>query len=112
MKIAAEFNTIPISVIRFVIQNNLIRAFSIFLYLKNRCDGVMSANELSYSEMGESVGIKDKRTIQKYMNKLLSINWIGYNRKSKNYFIRGFRNVMQAKGLTSRHGVRIETRRP
>jgi len=111
MKLTANYNTIPINVIRYVVQNDLVRAFSIFLYLKNCCDGVMPESDMSFSELGDSVGIKDKRTIQKYLKRLLSINWIGFNKKSRNYFIRGFQYIKQVEGLKGKHGVRINVLR-
>jgi hypothetical protein len=110
MQFVDEF-TIPISIIQYVIHNDMVRAFSIFLYMKSICDGVLSEKNLSFSELGETVGIKDRRTIQKYLKQLLAINWIGYNKISGNYFVRGFQYVKNAQGLISKTGVRIDRNR-
>lgn len=63
MDFIANHNTVPISIVRFVIENDMIRAFSIFLYLKNMCNCIIPDCNLSICELGSSIGIKDTRTI-------------------------------------------------
>jgi hypothetical protein len=99
--------TVPCSVAKHVIGNRLEKCFSIFLYLKSECNGIINEKEISKVLLSKTLGIKDKRTIVKHLKKLQRLNWIGYNKKTGNYFIRGF---MYVKGLISgksNHGIKV-----
>lgn len=88
--------TIPIQLVEFVLRNNKVRCFSIYLFLKKNCDGTINETRLPYIEIAKELGIRDKRTVNKYITQLIDLNWIGYNAETKNYFIRGF-NYLRSK---------------
>jgi hypothetical protein len=108
MKFNTNPNTIPIGIAEYVVQNKLERTFRVFLYLKNTSNGIVSSKEISFSELCNNTGIKDTRSIQKYIKKLLDINWIGYNKKTGNYFIRSYQRLKQSVGVVTKHGVNID----
>lgn len=82
--------TIPKAIIEFVISNKLERAFSVYLCLKMLWGGNFNESRICFNTISKSIGIKDKRTIVKYIQIMISNGFIGFNRKTKNYFIRGF----------------------
>ncbi len=108
MEFNTNHNTIPIGIAEFVVINKLERAFRVFLYLKNTSGGIINSKNLCFTDLGNYTGIKDSRSIQKYLKKLMDINWIGYNKKTGNYFIRSYQYLKRSEGLVTRHGIIID----
>lgn len=82
--------SIPKAIVEFVISSKLERAFSVYLCLKMLFGGVVHESKLCFNKFHEILGIRDKRTVLKYIQILLSNGFIGFNKKTKNFFIRGF----------------------
>ena len=82
--------SIPKHIVEYVIENNLEKCFSVYLYLKLAFSGIFHESELCFQSLGKFLGIVDKRTIKKYIGQLLDCGFLGYNKYSKNYFVRGF----------------------
>jgi hypothetical protein len=88
--------SIPIQMIEFAVKKKLLRHMALYIYLKIYSDGkVQITNELSIL-LKQQLKIRDKRTLDKYLNKLQAINWIGHNTQSGYYFIRSFDNIRSA----------------
>lgn len=85
--------SIPKSIVEFVISKKLERAFSVYLCLKMIFGGIVHSSNLCLNTICEILGIKDKRTILKYIKKLIAIGFVGFNKQTCNYFIRGFRFI-------------------
>lgn len=108
MKNSTHHLTIPIELIRYVKTQRLERCFSVYLYLKINSDGVINAKDIPYEGICRDLHIKDRRTFKKHINKLISLDWVGFNPKTKNYFIRGFAFLKDKYGFKTRVGAICE----
>lgn len=90
----AEHNKlqIPIELIAYVMKNNLHKPFQVYLYLATHSNGVINEGNLDFTQMSESIG-RQRRTLKLHLSKLLSLNWIGYNSVSGNYWIRSLKAI-------------------
>ena len=64
--------------------------------------------EIPFTGIAEDLGIKDRRTINKYLKELQKLDWVGYNKETRNYFPRGFESLRKRLGLKNRIGVICE----
>jgi hypothetical protein len=83
-------------------EKKLIKAFSVYLKLKQHNDKI-KASELS------EILTSDKRTWQKHLKTLLTLNWIGFNPKSNVYHIRGIDTIRRIHDFESRRGYQMTT---
>lgn len=81
---------IPLQLIEFAVKNKMLKAFGLFKYLKMYSDGKVCADSPLMQQAASELGIKDKRTLKKYLKQLSDINWVGFNPASGSYFIRSF----------------------
>ena len=73
----------------------------LYILLKNECDGMMWVNENDIINFSNELNITT-RTIHTHLKKLQDRDWIGYDNKSKYYFIRGWNRIKQLEGLNNR----------
>lgn len=97
---------IPLEASQLAIKNDLLSELKVFLSLKFQAgDGQIRSSEIDYSVLSELSGFKDKRTIEKHINTLLDLNWIG---KDDTWtFIRSFERIRSNLKATSRTAVEI-----
>lgn len=100
--------TVPFEMIQFCYENNFGNPLLVYLYLKSISNGIVNEKNICFKELSNKTGIKDKRTIRKYLGILLDINWIGFNSDSKNYFIRSFKRIRRSYDFNKRTGVIFE----
>lgn len=100
--------TIPMEIIQFSYDNNLKKPLQLFLYLKSVSSGIINQRQILSSDIKDKTGIRDKRSINKYLSILKDINWIGYNKTTGNYFIRSFSWIRKEYGFGKRSGVIFE----
>jgi len=93
---------IPIELIKFVMSRKLGKAFQLFIFLKCYSSGKVHRDSFLFQSISAALGIKDKRTINTYINALLQLNWIGYNPASGYYFIRSFDFIRKVQQFKSR----------
>lgn len=93
---------IPIELIKFVMRHKLGKVFQLFIYLKCYSSGKVHRDSFQFQSISTVLGIRDKRTINTYINTLLQLNWIGYNPASGYYFIRGFDFIRKTLQIKSR----------
>lgn len=74
----------------------------LYLYLKITSSGKIKENELDFEEIKSVMGIKTVKTIKTHLDALKQKDWIGYNKKSGNYFIRSFDKVNEIEKVQSR----------
>jgi len=79
---------VPVDLLSYVQENRLVKAFPVFLYLKCMTSGKVHNTDVAFTSMSDAIGVKDRRTLKKHISRLLALNWIGFNPKSGNYFIR------------------------
>ncbi|MDP1765193.1 MAG: hypothetical protein Q8L07_15030 [Sediminibacterium sp.] len=100
-----KYFNIPVELIEYAYHKKYEKEFRVYLYLKSKSDGIINEALIDYADFRLSTGIHDKRTFNKYRDSLLKLNWIGYNKDSKNYFIRGFGALRENIELKKRSGV-------
>jgi hypothetical protein len=93
---------IPVELIRYVIREKLGKAFALFIYLKCHSSGKVHEDSPLFLSAPTMLGIKDQRTFHSYLSKLQGLNWVGYNVRSRYYFIRGFDFIRKSLHLKSR----------
>lgn len=91
---SAGHNTlsVPVQISEFVFDNDLVKPFSIFLYLKLMAGDKVHDDDEVISQLKMDLKMSDpkNRTYRKHFQPLLDLNWIGYNQKSGIYHIRSF----------------------
>lgn len=82
--------SIPIQLLDFVQRNKLQKPFKLYLALKMFCSGKFYLNSAMLHSIKKINGLKDQRTIDLHLKKLLELKWITQSNKSGIYFIAGF----------------------
>lgn len=104
MQIKHRKLTIPIDILEFALQNKLLKATAIYIFLKFYSDGKVHQNSPVFDLLKTTLNIKDQRTLAKHINSLLHLNWMGFNETSGNYFIRSFESLRGQYGFKKRQG--------
>lgn len=85
-----NYLVIPVSLCYLVLRKRLSRPFQIYLWLKINTSGKLRVDKVKKESMMIDCKIKSKKTINKDLLILEDQNWIGHNKISGYYFIRGF----------------------
>ena len=93
---------IPLELLNYVQEQGLISAFKLYMYMKCMTSGKILQHHPVTRYMGEYLGIKDKRTVNKHLEALRALNWVGYNPESEIYFIRSFTSIRKKHGFKKR----------
>ncbi len=96
---------IPLDLIKYSVHSGLRKPFALFLYFKMNNSGKMRLTKDTLQRAQEHLGIKDQRTITKYLNQLIQHKFIVYSTKSDIYFIHSFERLRQIYGLRKRTSV-------
>ena len=102
------FVNIPIDLCEFTIRKRFYRPLQLFIYLKTICSGKIRSGDLDLQEAGNAIGLSSVRAVKNNLNKLKQENWIGFNKKSNYYFIRGFDKIREQYGFKARGAVEFE----
>ena len=94
---------IPVEMISFSFLNKMLKELTVYLYLKMYTDG----KEL-FDKLKKDLKLKDKRTLDKYIRNLIRCNWMGYDVKTGNYFIRSFNHIRVINHFKKRNGVTFQ----
>ena len=94
---------IPLELISYVLENKLVTAFKVYMYLKCSTSGKIHQNDAIISQMGLFLDIKDRRTLRKHLEVLMALNWVGYNQESGYYFIRSISSLRKQLGIKKRN---------
>lgn len=92
----------PVQLIFNCIRNSDDKLLQLYHYLKISSSGKLREKELDYEEIKNVMNIKSLKTIKTYLGELKRKDWIGYNKKSDNYFIRSFDKVNELENVQSR----------
>ena len=98
---------LPLQLTNHVIANKLYKPFGLLVYLKFNCSGKIQINTADFDRIGKELR-KSGRTIRNNLKKLLELNWVGYNPKSKYYFVRSFGKIMQMFGFKTKSYAEFE----
>jgi len=95
---------IPVELCFYVLSEKLLPSFKIYILLKMTCSGKQILTMYDKEIYSEYSGYTCIKSFDNHIGKLIRVNWIGYNRKSKIYHIRGFEFIQELLGLRSRTG--------
>jgi hypothetical protein len=98
---------IPIQLCQFALTEKFCNPFRLYCFLKGQCSGKMRITIAHINSFALDLQC-DRKSVKNNLNKLITANWIGYNKSSGYYFIRGFESVMQTQGLTSKTGTEFQ----
>ena len=98
---------IPIEMCFYALSKKFVSPFQLYLYLKVHSSGKIKLDSPKLGEIARDLGFKSVKTIRNNLKKLKDEGWIGYNKKSGYYFIRGFDIIRKQKKFTRRTGVEI-----
>lgn len=97
---------IPLEASQTAIREGYLHELRVYLALKFQAgDGQIRSSEIDYTQLCELSGFQDQRTIEKHINTLLDLNWIG--KDSTWTFIRSFERLRSKLEATSRTAVEI-----
>ncbi len=85
--------TIPIELLEFAFHNKLVKALMIFMYLKYYTNGFVHKSSGLFQHLKSELDIKDERTLQRHLNSLISLKWIGLNESTGNYLIHSISQI-------------------
>jgi len=95
---------IPVELCFYVLREKLLPTFKIYILLKMTCSGKDRITGFEKEVYSEYCGYNTIRGFENHLRKLTQLNWIGFNRKSKIYHIRGFEFIQKQLKLSSRTG--------
>lgn len=84
---------VPVDLCGFAISNSFVRPFQVYIALKIETSGFIKFTDTFLHTIADKTGLGTIRAVRNNVNKLLERNWIGYDKKNKNYWIRGFDTV-------------------
>src|SRR3954468_17493670 len=96
---------VPLELIKYAVHSGLRKPFALFLYFKMTNSGKMRLTKDTLQRAQEHLGIKDQRTLTKYLQQLIQHNFVVYNPKSGIYFIRSFERLRQIYNFKKRTSV-------
>lgn len=97
-----KYQQIPTQLADYVIQNDLVKSFQIYMYFKCCSNGCVNNKSEVFSNVKQALKISTNRTFKKHFEKLIELNWVGYNPNSKNYFIRSIDTIRIQHNFTKR----------
>lgn len=100
-------STLSIELAKHVLELKAIKPFRLYLTIKTVCSGSISikSNELDF--LSKTLGCSH-RTIKNQLARLLELKWMGRNKKTGTYFVRGYGRLRKQAGIGSRTAYRID----
>jgi hypothetical protein len=92
---------IPVGVSKWVVINNFARPFQVFLLLKANCSGTVFLDTHSKNLIANHLKVSTK-TVDRAIQRLIDINWIGYDTRTGKYYVRSFELIQEYIGDDSR----------
>ena len=81
--------TIPVQLIEHAIKQAIQPEFKVFLGAKMVSPGNITDKSIEFNNLCALVGFQ-RRTVLKHLDHLVRLNWVGYDRKVKRYYIRSW----------------------
>jgi len=86
---------IPIELCQWAITDRKIPMLKVYIFCLFTYSGKTKLSKEDYEIMAHSLDYKSVKQIKKHFKELLDRNWIGYNKKSEYYFIRGIDKIRE-----------------
>ncbi len=106
--IMTERFKIPLELGNYVISNSLIKPFKLYLILKSRCSGQIKLDTADFEQLATILDYKSIKSIRNNLTILIKLNWVGYNKKSGLYFVRGFDYIRKKHQFNRRTAIFLE----
>ena len=84
------------------IENSNYNQFKLFLFLKATCSGKVRIDSYKRQSIAQILKFKGERSVERYLQLLINREWIGYNPKSKVYFIKAFDKIRRLENFRTR----------
>ena len=98
---------LPLSLCEFAIRNDFFSPLRLYIYLKTISAGQIRLDTTIKKNISKTLGIGVK-TVSSQLQKLQDRNWVGYNKASGYYFVRGFDKIRELEYLRGRRGVWVD----
>lgn len=95
---------IPVELCFHVLRNKQIPSFKVYILLKMTCSGMTRLTRSHVACFASFCGYGHVRSFNRHIEKLMDLNWVGYNRDSGVYHIRGFAYLQTKYNYKSRTG--------
>jgi len=92
---------IPKSFAEYCLHNKITSQAKTYVYLKMSCSGKIRLNNKAVNTACQKLNIS-RGTFYRHLKYLKTLNWIGYSKKSRIYFIRSFNYVCKKESLEGR----------
>jgi hypothetical protein len=99
---------IPISIFQFAAEKKLIKELKLYCCFKLLYPGLVGKNQFNVLNLMKLIGIKDRRTIAKYIKNLNKLNWIGEDPKTGTLFIRSWKRLLVDNQLKGNRKAELE----
>lgn len=80
---------IPVQLIQEVFKLGIIKEFKVLVGAKMLTPGILRWGSSEVIQLSMLVGLK-QRTLKKHLDRLVTINWVGYNASTKTYYLRSW----------------------
>jgi hypothetical protein len=95
---------IPVELCFYVVREKMIPEFKVYILLKMLCSGKIRLDGLLKERLSAFCGYKSVKSFNNKLYTLRQIGWVGYNKSTGIYFIRGFVFVQKRHQLFKRSG--------
>lgn len=99
---------IPIQLCEYVLANGLENELRVLIAFKYIGNGQLKNDLLNKNKLRHLLDINSIVTLNKYINKLEQLNWIGIDRRRKLINVRGFDKIRINYGLKNRKAVKLK----
>ena len=96
---------VPLDLCIYAFTENKLKPFRLFIFLTSATQGNIILTGKDLAAIRQALKIKSNKTISNNLKILLELNWIGYDKRSKKYWIRGFDQLRKKLDLANRKAV-------
>lgn len=94
-----SYSSIPVELVQYAHTQKMHKALGLYLLMRASCDGYMALTTGCKSSFMVLLNIKDGRSFNKHLQKLINENWIGYDTGKQLYYIRGSKELRKRYGF-------------
>lgn len=100
---------IPVELCFYVVRKKLFSPFRLYMYLKCNSNGTINLDNKRLKMIAYDLNLKSTKTIRNNLKMLIDLNWIGYDKRSKTCYVRGFERLRVKHGFKSRTAAEFNT---
>ncbi|NLO00785.1 MAG: hypothetical protein GX126_00505 [Bacteroidales bacterium] len=96
---------LPVELCIYALQNKLLKPFRLYILLLSATQGNIAITEKDMEAIALALNYKSQKSINNNLKKLISLGWIGHDKKRKKYWIRGLDELRKRLKLKKRRSV-------